>query len=406
MLLKVQEHEVGSSVFCCQPFLNNLSTMFTAWSLSEPPTPHLPLHPKHQQLTSVFQATRNSSTCARTGWGKDNVPPQYYQGHRARSQFSPPNRGGNADGSSKATFDPTRMRAHARVEQEEVEEVGSEEDNRGFVGNDGNVEVDHAFAGEGWGEGHGADRSSDEVVRYDGQMLGKEDEAGEDPPRVGRGSGGGHRDTTDTAVASGMGVARGHGRREEGDGDSGSFGSGDGVGKGRSTVRSTVSTVSETSLGVDRNGRKEHIDTPAPPASGSPAAQVDPEESIPPITTPQEKPPPHTPVRPRTFSASTFSRGPPSSAVATSGGRGKWRPSFGGGGGGGSGADGTVTGRSPGAMHAPWAAFSTPLRTGGVGEMPPSGAGLTMGSTSMRRRRGGGAGTGPLGRLLQQVCGD
>ncbi|CAN0132391.1 unnamed protein product, partial [Hapterophycus canaliculatus] len=81
-----------------------------------------------------------------------------------------------------------------------------------------------------------------------------------------------------------------------------------------------------------------------------------------------------------------------------------WRPSFGSGRGG---------GQSPtGAMHAPWAAFSTPSRDrdwdrdGGGPSVPPSASsamGGSLGSASARRRRGSGAGNGPLGRLLQQV---
>lgn len=125
----------------------------------------------------------------------------------------------------------------------------------------------------------------------------------------------------------------------------------------------------------------------------------------------EPSPPPRTPVRPpRTlFSASSFGRrGPPSSssssaaaAAASSAAGGKWRPSFGSGGGGRGG------GQSPaGAMHAPWAAFSTPSRDRDGAVVPPSGsmgAGTIGSAASARRRRGGGAGNGPLGRLLQQV---
>lgn len=115
-------------------------------------------------------------------------------------------------------------------------------------------------------------------------------------------------------------------------------------------------------------------------------------------------PPPRTPVRPRTLASSMFSRGPPytaSSTPATSGGnrkgKGNWRPSFGSGDGGG--------------MPAPWGAagaFSTPSRVGAnVGEAVPSaGFGLGLGATgsaTARRRKGGGVGNGPIGRLLQKV---
>ena len=108
-------------------------------------------------------------------------------------------------------------------------------------------------------------------------------------------------------------------------------------------------------------------------------------------------PPPRTPVRPRTISSSSFERQTPHAPSATSSSArpGDWRPSFG------SGGEGKV-GRSPGTMQAPWAAFSTPLRDGGAGWVPPSGSSAT-GSASVRRKRGGGAGNGPLGRLLQQV---
>ena len=118
----------------------------------------------------------------------------------------------------------------------------------------------------------------------------------------------------------------------------------------------------------------------------------------------EPSPPPRTPVRPprAVFSASSFGRGgaPSSSATAASSAAtgGKWRPSFGSGGGG---------RPSPaGAMHAPWTAFSTPSRDRDGAVVPPSGSmGTgTMGSASSRRRRGGGAGNGPLGRLLQQAC--
>lgn len=126
----------------------------------------------------------------------------------------------------------------------------------------------------------------------------------------------------------------------------------------------------------------------------------------------EPSPPPRTPVRPpgTMFSASSFGRGRPpcssssaaaaAAAAAASSTGGKWRPSFGSGGGGRGG------GQSPaGAMHAPWAAFSTPSRDRDGAAMPPSGSmGTgTIGSASARRRRGSGAGNGPLGRLLQQV---
>lgn len=310
------------------------------------------------------------------------------------------------------------MGARARVQQDEVEEVGSEEDDVGFLDNDSEVGVDCGFAGEGWGEGRGNDRG-DEVVRYDDQLLGGEDGAGEDAPRAERGGQRQRDATTETAAADGMDVARGYApRREDGRGDSSAFVSGDGLQEGADTVNTTIE--SETSIASDRNeGKKEDdVEKPAPPAGESPAVQLDPGEALaPPTTSPAEPPqvdchqnnqqqdtskessttpPPRTPVRPRTFSASTFSRGPPSSSsfATASGGRGKWRPSFGGSGGG---ADGSVMGRSPGAMYAPWAAFSTPLkRHSGGGERCLRR--WLVWRRGLRRRGGGEGGGGGAGR--------
>eukprot|EP00752_Nemacystus_decipiens_P005489 g4969.t1 len=119
----------------------------------------------------------------------------------------------------------------------------------------------------------------------------------------------------------------------------------------------------------------------------------------------ERSPPPRTPVRPprASFSASSLGRGgggasSSTAAAASATAGGKWRPSFGSSGGGGR--------SSPaGAMHAPRTAFSTPSRDQDGAVMPLSGSmgAGTMGSASSRRRRGSGAGNGPLGRLLQQV---
>lgn len=113
---------------------------------------------------------------------------------------------------------------------------------------------------------------------------------------------------------------------------------------------------------------------------------------------------PQTPLRPGTFCSSMARYEPPSaqgdpivSAVIPSASVGKakghWRPSFGGG-------EGCAS-KSPG-MSAHWMTFSTPMRMGALGASVPAGSAMAL-SMSARRRKGGGAGSGALGKLLQKV---
>lgn len=281
--------------------------------------------------------------------------------------------------------------------------------------------------------GGGAGGGDGGVVDYDDQLLGEEccgdaasrgAEAGIHRPSPGGGTDGNPSvqtvaDATTNSAADGSSARPQpeHARQHEGS---------------RTRVDSTAGNDDATAVdGVAVSPATAHPRRASPDASAAPAAtaagetprgrklvhgqrhqqsqQQQPQQGKQPLP-PQEEPnkdpspPPRTPVRPprAMFSASSFGRGvgapSSSSTAAASATGGKWRPSFGGGGGG---------RQSPaGAMHAPWAAFSTPSRDRDGAVMTPSGStgAGTMGSASARRRRGGGAGNGPLGRLLQQVC--
>ena len=345
------------------------------------------------------------------------------------------------------------------VETEEVEEVGSDEDDDGFT-RDG---ADVAY----WSTRNGTSRrrsearewdggeedTDDGVCEYDDHALGEGDRAlgrevdGTDDI-VSKGGAGGQGGELEAGRGNRKGlsndpvVSPGHGATEEarldanglrGEGDCARLVDHDGVGamsgdadkgNGPSTIEnafdaqqqrrvpqpssSDVSSVCQIQ-GGERLGAAAAPETPRSERRGQqPPPQQWRQQHQQQRRGQQNEsndptgPPPRTPVRPpRAASTSTFGRqtphapSAPAAAASSLARHGEWRPSFG------SGGEGKV-GRSPGTMQAPWAAFSTPLREGGPGWVPPSGSSAT-GSASVRRKRGGGAGNGPLGRLLQQV---
>lgn len=342
------------------------------------------------------------------------------------------------------------------VEAEEVEEVGSDEDDDGFMRDGADVAYWSTRNGtsrrgsEAREQDGGEDGTDDGVCEYDDRALGEGDRAlgrevdGTDgiASKGGAGGQGGELEAgrgNRMGLSNGPVVSPGHGATEEarldanglrGEGDCARLVDHDGVGAmSRDADKVDGSSRSENSADARQQRRAAQ-----PSSSGvSPVSQIQGGEGLgaasapetprnerkgqqpPPQQQHQQQrrgqqnesddptgPPPRTPVRPpRAASTSAFGRqtphapSAPAAAALSLARHGQWRPSFG------SGGEGKV-GRSPGNMQAPWAAFSTPLREGGPGWVPPSGCSAT-GSASVRRKRGGGAGNGPLGRLLQQV---
>lgn len=332
-------------------------------------------------------------------------------------------------------------RAKRAVEAKEIEEVVSDYDDEDDRSNgDGSIalhnidvdvddddvtcwgleneERDSKSVGSGGNTG-GGDSDSDAVVDYDEQLLGsgcamrKEKRIGEQKRR--------DKKIREKAVVSGRGQVA-----------PSSF---EPVGESLPEKNISGATVTEKSDGKNLNNtalyrKMLHVNESEPPSAVSSAGEDFSEVTVATATamkTPRSKhqpqqlqgvqqhqgqgdatddqiPPPRTPVRPQTvFSATSLGRGlsfvssasaAASTPARTGKGKGKWRPSFGSGS-----VGGAKAGRSPGMMQKPWAVFSTPLRGGGADDLPVLGS-MT---TSAKRKRGGGAGNGPLGRLLQQV---
>ena len=324
--------------------------------------------------------------------------------------------GGGWGGNSIAnapSFDPTCMGATARSAEhtEEVEEVVSDEAENveGAAGGD-----PCSITFKRRGTGRGVEVRNGIVDEFEEQLLGEDEDAdgrargaGRLWAEVGRGS---DRATEDGAGGDGAGSSSG-GRAVKSRGESQDVVA---YNDGRVVVDVAMPFGGAIPRATSTLGGQASLASPP----GSPtqdvrggrngAALARATSSVKKTSTQQQQqqqqqgafkdpsPPPRTPVssRPRgsTFTPSSFKRGPSFSASASGGhGQGKWRPSFGGGG------DDNAA-RSPGSMHAPGAVFCTPARFSG--EAPGSWSGSASGST---RRRGGGAGNGYLGKLLQQV---
>lgn len=411
-----------------------------------------PLLCLHPQLSSVFQSSSNSSFRPRG------------TGSRERWNRSPHagNVGANASlpGSSSTPIripDPTRFSGLAAAETEDIEEAASDGGNDGGGGvmrisnDDGPQDFDdadwpaaggdHSNVGS-WQQQHQArdmdTRRPDWHVGSDGRPTAPEQpryfSADEGPHnRRARGSpDDSSRDMGNMKTRDGSGTMNAvisgdvyRGERSERMEIVGDDLQSKAAGENRD--RTTIQLGQQPSGGIGRlqaqqqlqEGRDEQqalraadqahpakapIAPPVPDTAspGQKQQQHDPQKShARPLS-----PPPRTPVRPRSFSSSGFSRGPPHTATSTpaaSGGsmkgKGSWRPSFGSG----------DSGGGDGGMPAPWgaaAAFSTPSRSGAASSEATQSMGSwfgTTGSASARRRKGGGAGSGPMGKLLQKV---
>eukprot|EP00904_Undaria_pinnatifida_P000872 jgi/Undpi1/10786/HiC_scaffold_29.g13234.m1 len=341
------------------------------------------------KLTSVFKASAASSPRACGAWGKDSHP----EGHRGSSHHHPRHRPGLPGATPEASFDPTQMgpaSATRGVKAEEVEEVGSDEDD--LMDDDSADVADWStrngslLRGNYQGDGEGTE---DSVCEYDDRALG----GGVDEGGTSNENGADNQLRRDSlSDVSAVGRLQGGGgvvaatapetpRSER---------------KGQQLPRHQQHQQQQHQQQRQQQ-RQQHHQQRQQQHQQQQQQQHQQQKRAQQPESEDPGPPPRTPVRPRTISSSSFERQTPHAPSATSSSArpGDWRPSFG------SGGEGKV-GRSPGTMQAPWAAFSTPLRDGGAGWVPPSGSSAT-GSASVRRKRGGGAGNGPLGRLLQQV---
>lgn len=359
------------------------------------------------QLTSLFQAKANVLSNAQRAWGREHPS----VGRREGSHF-PPLRSTHSDDPTipLASFDPTRMGAAAAggaFKTEEVEEVASDESdgatNAGdltdgparraqrssaIVTAEAAGEYDELFLGE---------EQSSKLAENEQENLKTETFGGVDPASASAGATGAQSHKSRPAGDTSTRTAR---RPDLGKGDFVPSTSTTQTPQEKKSLRK-INDVSESSpSSAVTEGPRPGVGSGAG-SWGEATAKSEARRGHQQLQQPQDgahnesNPLLRTPVRRR-----PSGRGPPSSAstadVPSSGDHGKWRPSFGSAGD--RGAPWTGTGRSPGTMNAPWAAFSTPLK----GVMPQSGSGVGS-SVSTRRKRGGGAGNGPLGKLLQQV---